>query len=564
MAMFGILKALLPSLTLRRAGRGKLLRLLSVGPTASADGEASALIGDLLAVEAEIALDAITSSESCKDDLCYPRGARLIMPEGFWPTRDVVYLRLDEAYDAIVVHWSDPDTQRLGAAFYSMLRIGGVLVIRCGDAVAEPLAWLRPWFADLKQQAHSVFSGVRRNPEPFRLGARVSIVSDGGGSSLNCTAAGFQRLCRRHGAALEFAARAVGRTAAAVEQRPVDIRQVQLQVTLALGDAIRALEGDVVAAVAKCELPLMPRFESALGLAFQATSRFWTEHRKASFYLWVGKDGHTSRPDEEADRAISVPRAKKLLRDLGILVDFSRGPLVAVAGLDPGFSGLAKAVAAVPDDSGAASPGEGGGGAPADMGDLWNPASSAGEYPDSSLIYRSVFGAQQVDYGLLKALLSRMLVPGDSIADFGASLGAYSIFLNRTGLVEAFAFDGSPGIDAVTKGAVRTLLLDQPFTLWQSFDWALCLEVLEHIPQHSSRTVLENLRRHARKGAVISWALSYTNYLDPLHVNGRDDPDVLEALREVGFERDAEATDMLRAASTLWWVGESVAVYRAI
>merc|ERR1712232_875896 len=96
--------------------------------------------------------------------------------------------------------------------------------------------------------------------------------------------------------------------------------------------------------------------------------------------------------------------------------------------------------------------------------------------------------------------------PGTTVADFGASMGAYSKFFNLTGLIKSFAFDGAKGIEVASGGAVRCLALDVEFHLWRTFDWVMCLEVLEHIPSEFEQVALANLRRHARKGAVISWA----------------------------------------------------------
>ncbi|CAE7878248.1 unnamed protein product, partial [Symbiodinium microadriaticum] len=58
-----------------------------------------------------------------------------------------------------------------------------------------------------------------------------------------------------------------------------------------------------------------------------------------------------------------------------------------------------------------------------------------------------------LDKGLLRRLL-RLLPEGSSLADFGALDGQYSSWLNDTGWVTAFAFDGVPGVTDITDGRV--------------------------------------------------------------------------------------------------------------
>eukprot|EP00928_Gymnodinium_smaydae_P098144 TRINITY_DN9058_c0_g1_i1.p1 TRINITY_DN9058_c0_g1~~TRINITY_DN9058_c0_g1_i1.p1 ORF type:complete len:306 (-),score=80.35 TRINITY_DN9058_c0_g1_i1:10-927(-) len=288
--------------------------------------------------------------------------------------------------------------------------------------------------------------------------------------------------------------------------------------------------------------------------------RFWGEHGKMSFYHWTGQETHTHKRPAERTDCVSTNRARRLLDDAKKLLGFAKTALNALSSAVGAFEGGSAASAAAqqptrPSSAAALV-------APRHVGNAWNAASSGGEMPETDLYYRATFQAQLVDEGILKALSSRILTPGDALGDFGASLGGYSKFLNLTGLFSAFAFDGAQGIASVTKGRVQPLLLHEPFQLWRTFDWVLCLEVLEHIPQKFEQVALANLRRHARKGAVISWAREYTNYLDPLHVNGKDEADVAAALRDAGFERDEDLTTMLRAVAQQWWLASSVAAYR--
>lgn len=73
---------------------------------------------------------------------------------------------------------------------------------------------------------------------------------------------------------------------------------------------------------------------------------------------------------------------------------------------------------------------------------------------------REVFKQWAVDKGLLRAILKHVITPanfysGKTMADFGAGGGHYAKWVNDTGLVEMWAYDGIDGVEEVTKGAVK-------------------------------------------------------------------------------------------------------------
>merc|ERR1712072_1081282 len=90
--------------------------------------------------------------------------------------------------------------------------------------------------------------------------------------------------------------------------------------------------------------------------------------------------------------------------------------------------------------------------------------------------------------------------PRVSVGDFGAGGGRYSEWLNETGLVESFAFDGVLSVGDISGGRVHEVDLSSPFTLWRTFEWALCLEVGQHMPKKDMQVLLQNLQRHAQSG----------------------------------------------------------------
>ena len=177
-----------------------------------------------------------------------------------------------------------------------------------------------------------------------------------------------------------------------------------------------------------------------------------------------------------------------------------------------------------------------------------------GEYPGIILARHEFHGTWFLDKALLRYLMRNVLTVGQTLGEFGAFGGKYSEWLNETGVVEAFAFDGIPDVTEITDGRVQELQLSERFDLGRSFDWILCLEVGEHLqPGTEDRTgvalawyarrgacphdakramaclessdtsrasedlLMDNIRRHARVGAIISWATP--DYPSPNHPN---------------------------------------------
>eukprot|EP00929_Paragymnodinium_shiwhaense_P014752 TRINITY_DN122711_c0_g1_i1.p1 TRINITY_DN122711_c0_g1~~TRINITY_DN122711_c0_g1_i1.p1 ORF type:complete len:429 (-),score=26.41 TRINITY_DN122711_c0_g1_i1:391-1677(-) len=189
-----------------------------------------------------------------------------------------------------------------------------------------------------------------------------------------------------------------------------------------------------------------------------------------------------------------------------------------------------------------------------------------GMFMNSTVIYRKMFPESALlDKGLLRFLI-RQVVPADAtLGDFGALDGQYAKWLNDTGLVTAFAFDGVQGVTELTDGIVSQVDLATELHIhWhpEPFDWVMCLEVAEHIPPEEERVFLANLNRHARSGMVVSWAPPEIE--GEGHVNCVPKEESRRRIEALGFRQDEGATASLRAAAHIPWIAASVAVYRRI
>lgn len=186
-------------------------------------------------------------------------------------------------------------------------------------------------------------------------------------------------------------------------------------------------------------------------------------------------------------------------------------------------------------------------------------AAKDGEYPGLLLARAEFHDSWFLDKPVLRFLIRHVLVADESLGEFGAFGGRYSDWLNDTGLVEAFAFDGIPEAPEITGGRVSHLQLGDVFDLGRTFDWVMCLEVGEHMPPGSEDTLMSNIARHATKGAIISWATP--DYPSPYHPNTLTLEASTALIERHGFKQDQRLTEMLRDAAETSWLKQTIGVY---
>jgi len=106
---------------------------------------------------------------------------------------------------------------------------------------------------------------------------------------------------------------------------------------------------------------------------------------------------------------------------------------------------------------------------------------------------------------------------------------------------------------------VKFLDLTLPQYWLPRYDWVLCLEVLEHIPAEFETIVLDNIVRAARHGVVLSWALPDQGGLQ--HINPRPPAYVKQTMFNSGFEKDVNASLVLRKKAFYSWFRQNINVY---
>jgi len=141
------------------------------------------------------------------------------------------------------------------------------------------------------------------------------------------------------------------------------------------------------------------------------------------------------------------------------------------------------------------------------------------------------------------------LFANQSVVDLGCGLGAYGrFFAENAPSVQWLGLDGSEEVDLATNGTVRFVDLSEgwPPDLARRgpWDWAMSIEVAEHVPVRGEATFMHNLIAHARAGLVLSWAppLRHGHH----HVNCQPERYVTCVLEQLGWSADVRTRDALR------------------
>jgi len=150
------------------------------------------------------------------------------------------------------------------------------------------------------------------------------------------------------------------------------------------------------------------------------------------------------------------------------------------------------------------------------------------------------------------------------IADIGCGCGVYAHLFGRRG-VEVFALDGTtPPPDHSFPVPVHVQDLTVPFeNSWGRFDFVLCLEVAEHIPEGLSDAFLDNLARFSDT-IVMSAAAPYQG--GHHHVNEQPKRYWVKRLAERGYAYNRPRTGRIvekarLAPIPLMWMAQQLSVY---
>lgn len=156
----------------------------------------------------------------------------------------------------------------------------------------------------------------------------------------------------------------------------------------------------------------------------------------------------------------------------------------------------------------------------------------------------------KVDPDLWRALLAVLPDQQTRIVDIGAGAGHYVEALSLQGHLCA-GIDGTPDIQRISGGRVQQWDLTQPVGWNPPAQWAMFIEVGEHIPAQYEHIALDNVARAATDGLIVSWA--YPGQRGRDHINCREEAWVVRQLGERGWQLDAEKTALAKQTAGGGW-----------
>jgi hypothetical protein len=172
---------------------------------------------------------------------------------------------------------------------------------------------------------------------------------------------------------------------------------------------------------------------------------------------------------------------------------------------------------------------------------------------------RYVRSAELIAQGLVEEFRPQRIV------DLGCGCGVYAHAFRRQG-VEVVAIDGvlAPA-ELRFPGEIHIRDLTRPFeNEWGAFDFALCLEVAEHIPEEFAGMFLDNLTRFSDR---LLLSAAPPNQGGHHHVNERPKRYWVGKLAEKGFLYQRKRTGVVmerfkRDRPGFMWMAEHISVYK--
>lgn len=145
-------------------------------------------------------------------------------------------------------------------------------------------------------------------------------------------------------------------------------------------------------------------------------------------------------------------------------------------------------------------------------------------------------------------------------ADLGCGLGHYCKLFAEHGWEVIDGYEGTKDLGEYKVWPwIYRFDLTKPIE-FVPYDFVLCLEVGEHIPEKHEQVLLDNICRAAKKDIVLSWAIP-GQYSASGHVNCRPNDYVINELAKRGFVLDNNMTKNLREASSFKWFKNTIMVF---
>jgi cyclopropane fatty-acyl-phospholipid synthase-like methyltransferase len=160
------------------------------------------------------------------------------------------------------------------------------------------------------------------------------------------------------------------------------------------------------------------------------------------------------------------------------------------------------------------------------------------------------------DAHLAHALL-KVFHKDHTVADIGCGRGDYVRFLRHHG-IKCDGFDGNP-LTPQFEPSCKVVDFSNVVDIGQ-YDWAMSLEVGEHIPPEFEKNFITNLHNANKIGVILSWAIP--GQAGKGHFNNQPNEYVKNIFAKLGYINDLGTEQMLRRSSRLWWFPDTLMVFR--
>lgn len=154
------------------------------------------------------------------------------------------------------------------------------------------------------------------------------------------------------------------------------------------------------------------------------------------------------------------------------------------------------------------------------------------------------------------------LSPIASVVDLGCGLGAWLAAFAELGVTDSLGIDGDYVDQSkllIDRSKFRAADLCRPIDVGRRFDLALCLEVGEHLPHRSSRSLVESL---AAAAPLVLFSAAIPGQRGTSHVNEQWPDYWKRRFNDLGYQRlDPFRPRIWRDPDVAWWYQQNLYLY---
>jgi len=144
-----------------------------------------------------------------------------------------------------------------------------------------------------------------------------------------------------------------------------------------------------------------------------------------------------------------------------------------------------------------------------------------------------------------------------SVIDLGCGGGQYTKYFKERNMT-CNCFDGNPHTPNITNNLCGVLDLTEEIDVG-IYDYVLCLEVGEHIPEEYENTLIKNIHKSNKLGVVLSWGI--VGQQGSGHINCRNNDYIRNIFENMGYVSNVDVEKKLRLSATYSWFHNTIMVF---